>query len=72
MSCHYTAIKATDDSSYGQLMLDAYSTLRIKRCNSNARLFDIKTELQHRTGMLSGGSILYLLIPGRQLDPTVF
>ncbi|KAE8168142.1 hypothetical protein BDV40DRAFT_294692 [Aspergillus tamarii] len=61
--------------SYGQLMLDAYSTLRTRECKSAARLLGVKTELQDSTCMLPGGSILYLLIensPGEQLDSAGF
>ncbi|PLB43538.1 hypothetical protein P170DRAFT_513892 [Aspergillus steynii IBT 23096] len=56
--------------SYGQLMLDAYSTFRERDVQSTARLLDMKSESQDHTGMLPGGSILYLVIekaPGKQL-----
>ncbi|KNG83852.1 hypothetical protein ANOM_007632 [Aspergillus nomiae NRRL 13137] len=61
--------------SCGQLMLDAYGTFRTKECESAARLLHMKRGLQDHTGMLPGGSILYLLIekaPGKQLDSAGF
>ncbi|KAE8142896.1 hypothetical protein BDV38DRAFT_277709 [Aspergillus pseudotamarii] len=61
--------------SYGQLMLDAYGTLQTRECRSAPRLLNMKRESQDHTGMLPGGSILYLLIekaPGEQLDSPGF
>ncbi|KAB8261076.1 hypothetical protein BDV32DRAFT_148945 [Aspergillus pseudonomiae] len=61
--------------SCGQLMLDAYGTFRTRECESAARLLHMKRGWQDHTGMLPGGSILYLLIekaPGKQLDSAGF